>query len=180
MAEAQSSANPLTGDASDELAAPYVIQAGDLIEVSVWKNPELSRTVLVRPDGRISLPLLNEIPAAGRTTLELRDLLAEKLAEYVSMNEVSVIVHEVRSVAVSVIGEVQQPGRYPLQSRTTVLDALAMAGGLTEFASCRGITVLRSDGGRTRRLPFSYKKATSADGTEENFVIQAGDIIVVP
>jgi polysaccharide export outer membrane protein len=168
------------GETADDLPSPYVIQAGDLIEVSVWKNAELSRTVLVRPDGRISLPLLNEIPAAGRSAPELRALVAERLAEYVSTGEVSVIVHEVKSVAVSVIGEVRQPGRYQLQNRTTVLDALAMAGGLTEFASAGGITVLRSDGGQTARLPFSYKKAISPDGADENFVVRAGDIVIVP
>ncbi len=171
-------AAPAEANTADDLPAPYVIQPGDLIEVSVWKNADLSRTVLVRPDGRISLPLLNEISAAGRTAPELRDVLAAKLAEYVSNSEVSVIVHEVKGVAVSVIGEVRQPGRYALQNRTTVLDALAMAGGLTEFAADT-ITVLRSEGGQTNRLPFHYSKATSPDGAEENFVLRAGDIIIV-
>jgi polysaccharide export outer membrane protein len=123
---------------------------------------------------------LNDIQASGRTAVELRDTLAQRLAEYVSLNEVSVIVEEVRSVAVSVLGEVRQPGRYPLLSRTTMLDALAMAGGLTEFAACSGITVLRFDGRQTIRLPFSYDKATSPEGVNENFLVHAGDIIVVP
>jgi polysaccharide export outer membrane protein len=164
----------------NESLQPYILQPGDVIEVLVWKNPDLSRTVVVRPDGQISLPLLNEVSAAGRTALELRDDLAQRLTEYVSLNEVSVIIEEVRSVAVSVLGEVRQPGRYPLPSRTTVLDALAMAGGLTEFASCSGITVIRYDGHHTIRLPFSYKKATSPEGMDENFLVHAGDIIVVP
>ncbi len=164
----------------NEISPPYIIQPGDLIEVSVWKNPDLSRKVVVRPDGQISLPLLNDVQAAGRTAAELRDTLARRLAEYVSLNEVSVIVEEVRSVAVSVLGEVRQPGRYALLSRTTMLDALAMAGGLTEFAGCSGITVLRLDGRQTIRLPFSYNKATSPEGVNENFLVHAGDIIIVP
>ena len=160
----------------------YRIGTGDVLEISVWKNDQLSRTVTVRPDGMISLPLVNDVPAAGLTPLELRDSLTTRLAEYVPSAEVSVIVNAVRSFGVSVIGSVARPGHFDLTGPTTVLDALAMAGGLTEFASRRGISVLRSEeGGKKRRIPFNYNSAISEPDTpEHNLSLRPGDIVVVP
>src|SRR5690606_18010029 len=112
----------------------YRIGPEDVLDILVWKNPELTRTVVVRPDGRISLPLLNDILAAGLTPNELRQILSDGYAEYVNAAEVSVIVSEIRSVQVSVLGMVRNAGSYELGRQATVLDALAMAGGLTEFA----------------------------------------------
>jgi polysaccharide biosynthesis/export protein len=160
--------------------ATYRIGAGDVLEISVWKNEQLSRTVTVRPDGMISLPLLNDVQAAGSTPLQLRDTLAKKLAEYVPAAEVSVIVNRVRSFSVSVIGSVTKPGHFNLSGPTTVLDALAMAGGVTEFASRKSIFVVRAEPNGTKRLPFNYNKAISENDEGENFLLQAGDVVVVP
>jgi polysaccharide export outer membrane protein len=160
--------------------AGYQIGAGDVLEIAVWKNTELSREVTVRPDGMISLPLVNEIRAAGLTPLELRELLTKKLSEYVPSAEVSVIVKRVESYSISVVGSVAKPGRFTLSSPTTVLEAIAMAGGLNEFASRRSITVLRSDGkGASTRIPFNYNNAISGEASD-NLVLRAGDVVVVP
>lgn len=158
----------------------YRIGPEDMLQISVWKNEALSRLVPVRPDGKVSLPLLNDVQAAGHTPMELRDLLIEKLKEYIPSPEVSVIVVEPRSFKVSVIGEVPRPGRYDLRSWTTVLDILAMAGGFNNFASRARIFVLRPDGNSMARIPFNYNKAVSAGGEQENFYLRPGDIVVVP
>ncbi len=158
----------------------YRIGPEDVLDISVWNNAAISRTVPVRPDGKISLPLLNDLQAAGLTPMQLRDVLNKKLAEYIPAPEVSVIVREVHSFKVSVIGEVKKPGRHELKSRATVLDALALAEGLGEFAARGRIVILRTDGNTLKRIPFNYNKVVSADGELENFMLQPGDIIVVP
>jgi polysaccharide export outer membrane protein len=127
----------------------------------------------------ISLPLLNDMQAGGRTPLQLRDELIRKLSEFMSNPEVSVIVREVHSLKVSVIGEVKKTGRFELKSRATVLDVLAQAEGVNEFASRSRIVVLRTDRNGTRRIPFNYQELMKG-GEQENFVLQPGDIIVVP
>jgi polysaccharide export outer membrane protein len=158
----------------------YRIGPEDVLQISVWKNEAISRTVPVRPDGKVTLPLLNDIEAAGLTPMQFRDLLIEKLAEYMPSPEVSVIVLDPRSFKVSVMGEVPKPGRYELRSRTTVLDMIALAGGLNQFAARTKIFVLRPDGTVQKRLPFNYNKAVTAGGEQENFYLQSGDIVVVP
>ena len=159
--------------------ADYQIGPEDVLDISVWKNPELSRKVPVRPDGKISLPLVNDIQAAGLTPSELREQLAKKLAEFVPTPEVAVIVSEVQSLKVSVVGAVKTPGRFLLKSPATVLECIALAQGLTEFANRDKIVVLRQQGNGTQRIPFNYRKvAESSD--QDNFVVKPGDIIVVP
>lgn len=158
----------------------YRIGPEDVLQISVWKNEAMSRTVSVRPDGRISLPLLNDVQAAGRTPMEVRDFLMKRLVEYTPAPEVSVIVLEVRGFKISVIGEIPRPGRYELKSRTTVLDGLAMVGGFSQFASRSRIVILRPDGKTMKRIPFNYNKAISEGGEQENFYLGSGDIIVVP
>jgi polysaccharide export outer membrane protein len=159
----------------------YRIGPEDVLQISIWKNEAMSRTVPVRPDGKITLPLLNDVDAAGLTPMEFRDLLIKKLTEYMPAPEVSVIVVDPKSFKVSVMGEVPKPGRFELRSRTTVLDMLALAGGLSQFASRTKIVVLRPDGTKgMKRLPFNYNKAVSAGGEQENFYLQSGDILVVP
>jgi polysaccharide export outer membrane protein len=157
----------------------YRIGPEDVLDISVWKNTELTRTVSVRPDGRISLPLLNDIQAAGLTPAELRDMLAKGYSEFVNEAEVSVIVREIHSNKVSVLGMVRLPGRYELRSQTTILEALALAGGFTEFAKRNQIMVLRNDGRRAARLPFDYNSVLDF-GSAQNFVLRPGDIILVP
>ena len=151
----------------------------DVLDVQVWKNPELSRVVPVRPDGIISLPLVNDIRAAGLTPIELRQQVTQRLAEFIPSPEVSVIVREVHSVKVAVLGAVRMPGHYEVNSAATVLELIARAQGLTEFADRGRIVVLRQNGKATKRIPFNYRKV--AEGSEQdNFVVQPGDIIVVP
>ena len=158
----------------------YRIGPEDTLLVSVWKNDAISKTVPVRPDGMVSLPLVHDVRAAGLTPLELREVLAKKLAEYIPNPEVSVIVTKVRIFKVSVIGEVVKPARYELKSRTTVLDVLALAGGLNEFAARTRIVILRTDGKVMRRIPFNYNKVIAAGGERDNLSLQPGDVIVVP
>jgi len=182
---AQGPAVDLTG-----CLAEYIIGPEDVLDVAVWNNTEISRTVPVRPDGRISLPLLNDVQAAGFTPMQLRDTLAAALAKYVATPSVSVIVQEVHSVKVTVLGEVKNPGRYELKSRSTVLDVLAMAGGTTDYAERARIMVLRQRGASTEQIPFSVEKVTakrkptSARETVEkgsvNFCLMPGDIVLVP
>src|SRR5437762_488590 len=163
-----------------EADGDYKIGPEDVLDIAVWNNTAISRAVPVRPDGKISLPLLNDVQAAGLSAMQLRDILAKKLAEYVPAPEVSVIVREVHSFKVAVIGEVRLPGHYELKSRTTVLDILAKAGPFTDFASRARIFVLRLNGATKKRIPFNYNKVIAADGEHENFFLQPGDIVVVP
>ena len=162
-----------------EAANAFRIGPEDVLDVQVWKNEELSRVVPVRPDGMISLPLVNDIRAAGLTAVELRQEITQRLAEYVPSPEVSVMVREVHSVKVAVIGAVRMPGHYEVKSAATVLELIARAQGLNEFADRGRIVVLRQNGTETTRIPFNYRKV--AEGSEQdNFYVHPGDIIVVP
>jgi len=163
------------------VAADYVIGPDDVVMISVWKNDTLSRTLPVRPDGKISMPLLHDVQAAGLTPMQLRDRLALALAEFMPNPEVAVSVTEVRSYRVSVLGEVQQPGLLQLRSNTTILEALAMAGGFRDFASPSKIMIFRRDDkGQTQKLRFNYNRAVSSASEQENPVLKSGDVIVVP
>jgi polysaccharide export outer membrane protein len=164
----------------DHAGGGYRIGPEDVIDIVVWNNAALSRTVAVRPDGMISLPLVNDVPAAGLTPLEVRELVRTKLADYVEAPEVSAIVKEIRSAKVSVVGEVKAQGRYELKGRTTVLELLAQAGGLTDFGSRTRIVILRGTGSAMKRIPFNYNKALSANGTQANILLEPGDVVVVP
>jgi polysaccharide export outer membrane protein len=165
-------------------SAEYVIGPEDVLDIVVWNNAEITRTVPVRPDGKISLPLLDDVQAAGLTPMQLRDALAKSLARYIATLNVSVIVREVHSFKVTVIGEVRTPGRYTLKSRSTVLDVLAMAEGLTEFAARDRIVILREGPTTTRQVAFPYDQLIAKDGSKSvapgNFCVQPGDVILVP
>jgi len=166
-----------------EASAPdaYRIGPEDILNISVWKNDALTRTVPVRPDGKISLPLLSDVQAAGLTPSELQAVLVKRLSDYIPSPEVAVIVTEVRSFKVSVIGEVARPGRFELKSWTTVTDVLALAGGFTPFASRSRIVILRWDGNTHKRIPFDYKKLVDSGGAEgESFYLRPGDTVLVP
>jgi len=165
---------------SVEMSAAYQIGPEDLLDISVWKNVELSRVVPVRPDGKVSLPLVNDIQAAGLTPGELRDQITTKLAEYIPAPEVSVMVREVHSRKVAVVGAVKMPGRYEMKSPMTVLEAIALAQGLTDFASRDRIVVLREVNGKTTQIPFNYRKIGDDGAPQQNFFLRAGDIVVVP
>lgn len=179
-ASAQPAAKTAAAPAASPALDPYKIGPEDMLNISVWKNEALSRLVQVRPDGMISMPLLDDVGAAGLTPLQLRDVLAKRLAEFIPNPEVSVIVADVRSFKVSLLGEVGKPGRYELKSWTTILDLLALAGGFNQFAARSRIVVLRPSGKTMTRIPFNYNKVVSSGGEEENFYLQPGDIVLVP
>lgn len=158
----------------------YRIGPEDTLLISVWKNDAITKTVPVRPDGMISLPLVQDVKAAGLTPMELREELTKKLSEFIPSPEVSVILTEVRSFKVSLMGEVKNPARYDLKSWTTVLDILALAGGFNEFAKRNRIVILRPEGTTMKRIPFDYNKVISAGGEHTNIYLWPGDIVLVP
>jgi polysaccharide export outer membrane protein len=159
----------------------YVIGADDVLAINVWKEPEVSRTVPVRSDGKISLPLAGELQASGQTPRQLEKELASKLQSFISEPEVTVIVAEVRSQKFNILGQIARPGTYPLTNASTVLDAIAIAGGFRDFAKQKSIYVLRQnpDGGQSR-LPFNYKEVIKGKNSVQNIKLQPRDTIVVP
>ncbi|WP_034414614.1 polysaccharide biosynthesis/export family protein [Candidatus Entotheonella palauensis] len=175
--------NPPVADVTPlPYASTYRIGPEDKLTISVWKNDDISRTVVVRPDGMISLPLLNDVKAAGLTPEELRGQLTDKLQAYINNVELSVIINEIHSLKYSVLGEVSKPARYELTSRLTVLEAIAAAGGLKPFAARKRIVILRqaSADDAIERIPFNYDQAAASNGTEGNPELQPGDIVMVP
>jgi len=164
---------------SRAVSAEYRIGPEDVLDILVWKNPDLTKTVQVRPDGKISLPLINDVQAADLTAMELREALLKSYAKYFSEPEISINIREIHSIKVSVLGLVKTPGRYELKSEATVLEALALAGGFGDFAKLDKVFVLRSDGAHWTRLPFNYSKVLDGDN-RENFVLRRGDIVIVP
>lgn len=159
----------------------YLIGESDVLDVDVWKEKEISRAVPVRPDGKISLPLIGEIQASGMTPLQLQDDIVQRLKGFLANPEVTVIVTEPRSHHFNVVGEVAKPGTYPLTESMTVLDAIALTGGFRDFAKQTKIYVLRPmpDGTRAR-LPFNYKDAIKGKNLQNNVTLKPGDTIVVP
>ena len=158
----------------------YVIGADDVLDINAWKEPEITRTVPVRPDGKISLPLINDIQAAGFTPTQLATIITEKLKKYLTEPQVSVIVRTINSRRVYILGEVGRPGAYPLLPDMTVLQALSSAGGFTQFANSKKIYVLRSESGKQVKYPFNYRQVVAGQYTQQNIVLQPGDTIVVP
>lgn len=159
----------------------FVIGNDDLLSISVWKEPDISRSVPVRSDGRISLPLAGELQAAGRTPLQLENDIAGKLKDYVSEPEVTVIVQEIKSQRFNVLGQVARPGSYSLAQASTILDAVALAGGFRDFAKQKSIYVLRQNpDGREARIRFNYKDVIKGKNPAQNIKLQAHDTIVVP
>ena len=169
---------PKKADVKDD----YVIGVADELYVNVWKEPEMTRSVPVRPDGKITVPLAGDVQASGLTTHQLEENLTKQLASFVSSPSVTVTVTAVRSQKYNVVGEVAKPGTYDLSGPApTVLDAIAAAGGLKDFAKSKKIYILRvnQDGSRVR-LPFDYKQVIKGEALAQNVVIQARDTIVVP
>lgn len=159
----------------------YVIGENDLLDIDVWKEKEISRQIPVRPDGKISLPLIGEVQAAGLTPIQLQDTITQDLKSYIDNPEVTVIVDDPRSHQFNIVGQVARPGTYPLTESMTVLDALAEAGGFRDFAKQTKIYVLRpSPGGIRVRIPFNYKKVIRGANLQENVPLKPGDTIVVP
>jgi polysaccharide export outer membrane protein len=184
-AQQASVADPTAGARMPTSAPPaisdYVIGPEDMLQITVWKNESLSRELAVRPDGKISLPLLHDVQAAGLTPMQLQEKLATALGEFMPNPEVAVTVIDVRSYRISVLGEVQKPGVLQLKSDTTVLEALALAGGFRDFASPSKIVILRKNGdGQTQKIPFNYNRVVKDNRAEGNVTLKAGDVVVVP
>jgi polysaccharide export outer membrane protein len=158
----------------------YIIGAQDVLDISVWKEAELTRTVPVRPDGKISMPLLNDVQAAGLTPTQLADAITTGLKRFVTNPQVTVIVSQINSQRVYILGEATRPGAYPLLPGMTVLQALSSGGGFTQFASVKKIYVLRVTGGKQEKFPFNYKEVISGKNAAQNIELKAGDQIVVP
>ena len=165
---------------SPQAGAAYKIGPQDVLQIDVWKEPEITRSVPVRPDGKITLPLLNDVQAAGLTPMELASVIREGLKRYINDPQVTVTVEQINSRRVYVTGEVTRPGAFALLPNMTVLQALTSAGGFTQFAKTKGIYVLRTTQGKQVKLPFNYKAVINGKKPEENIQLQPGDTIVVP
>jgi len=159
----------------------YIIGESDLLDIDVWKEKEVSKEVPVRPDGKISLPLIGQIQASGLTPLQLQDNITEQLKQYISNPEVTVIVSDPRSHQINIVGQIARPGTFPLRESMTVLDAIAEAGGFKDFAKQTKIYVLRPmPGGIRVRIPFNYKDVIKGKSLQQNVQLKPGDTIVVP
>lgn len=159
----------------------YVIGPEDVLDINVWKEPDITRTLPVRPDGKISLPLVGEIEASGLTASQLQQIIAQKLKDYIANPQVNVIVQEVKSRTFNIVGKVAKPGSFDLAKPTAVLDAIALAGGFQDFAKVSKIYVLRRmPDGTQKMLPFNYKLVIKGKQLDENVELQSGDTVVVP
>jgi polysaccharide export outer membrane protein len=168
------------GSAAASTSADYRLAAGDKLRIEVYKDTQLSQSLQVRPDGKITLPLVGDVMAAGHTSMELRDAIATSLKEYIATPVVTVIVTETTPQVVYVTGEVTKPGAMPLATgHMSVLQALAMAGGFTDFANRKDITILRKGPSGMQKLKFNYKDALDDDNKREPLQLQAGDTVVV-
>ena len=157
----------------------YIIGPEDTLHISVWKEPDLTATLPVRPDGKISMPLLNDVQAAGLKPMQLADSITERLRKYIADPRVTVVVTAMNSQRIYVLGEVLHTGAMPLIPGMTVLQALASAG-FTQFANTKGIYVLRVQNGKQQKIPFNYKQVIKGEATEQNIILKPGDTIVVP
>jgi polysaccharide biosynthesis/export protein len=176
-------------EALDEATRPiskeFLLGPEDVLEVTVWRNQDLSRIVVVRPDGKISLPLIGDVQASGLTAAQVAAKIAARLTEFKENPNVSVSIKEVNSYFIYVLGEVLKPGKYPIKSYATVLQGVSLAGGFTNFASKSKMAVLRTvangDGNQHQiRIPVPYNELISGTGAIENFILKSGDTIVVP
>jgi polysaccharide export outer membrane protein len=159
----------------------FIIGNDDMLAISVWKEPDLTKSIPVRSDGKISMPLVGEIQATGRTPLQLEEDIAAKLQSFITAPEVTVIVEQVNSKKFNILGEVSKPGSYSLALAPTVVDAIATAGGLRDFAKRNGIYILRQDaGGKETRIPFNYKDFLKGKHIEQNIKLEPRDTIIVP
>jgi polysaccharide biosynthesis/export protein len=158
----------------------YIIGSEDVLYIHVWKEEHLSRTVPVRIDGKISLPLVDEIQAAGLTPLQLKELLMKRLKEFVDIPNISVMVMEANSFKVYISGQIKNPGVYRLRSETSLLQIIPMAGGFTEWANQKKILIIRKENGKEKRMTVNYKKIVKGDDPSSNIILKAGDSIIVP
>jgi polysaccharide export outer membrane protein len=168
-----------TGIPAEPALPKFVIGVGDVLSLTFWREERLSREVLVRPDGKISVPLLNDVQAAGYTPEELGGALAAAAAKYITEPDVTVIVKEIHSRRVFVVGQVVTPGAVPLTSGMTVLQVLAMVGGVHEYADQKHIAIIRMEQGREKRFRFNYDEVVKGHNVKQNILLQPDDTIVV-
>lgn len=176
--QVSSGANGLSKSATDD--PNYLIGPQDVLSINVWKEAEFTRSVPVRPDGKISLPLLNDVQAAGLTPMQLSSRITEGLKKYVEAPQVTVVVEQINSQRIYILGEVNRAGQFPLLPGMTMLEALSSAGGFTMFAKVTKIYLLRKSNGNQEKLPFNYKDVIHGKAPEQNIQLKAGDTIVVP
>ena len=167
-------------DQPGAVGADYILGPGDILDISAWQNPALAKLVTVLPDGKISFPLIGEVMAGGKTVAQLKGELEEKIIRYVPDPTLSVIVHQVNSMMVYVIGKVNQPGRHLLNANINVLQVLAMAGGFNPFANRGKVKIFRQQGGDTVIFPFDYDEVADGKKLDTNITLKRGDVIVVP
>src|SRR5688572_27666753 len=165
---------------AQDASADYKLHAGDSITVSVWKELELQRKVIIRPDGRFSFPLAGEVQAAGRSADQIRVDIESKLTKYIPEAVVAVMVEDVSGNRIYVIGQVTKPGMYVMNPELTVLQALSLAGGGTPFAKLGNISVIRGKGTSQKTLPFRYDQVVEGKSLQQNITLQSGDVVVVP
>ena len=177
-------ARPASAVAPAAAAAPsadeYVIGPDDVLSISFWREKDLSADVTVRPDGKVTVPLLNDVMASGRTPEQLRDAIQQLARAYLEDPTPTVVVKEIKSRRVFITGQVEKPGPYPLNDRLTVLQLIAVAGGLKEFADGKSITVMRTVNGRVVALPFNYRDVIRRKHLDQNVELRPGDTVVVP
>ncbi len=161
-------------------AGQYKIQPGDMLLVSVWKEEDLTQEVIVRPDGHISFPLVGEAKAAGNSVENLRRLIAQRLKKYIPDPVVTVSVRELSGNTIYVLGKVNRPGVFPIVRDTDVMQAISLAGGTSTYAALNDIKILRRENGRLRALSFKYAEVEKGKRLEQNIVLRAGDVVVVP
>ncbi len=176
LAKATPSAQPPMATVQD----PYTVKPGDMLSIAVWKEPDLQGPVLVRPDGTFSFPLCGQIDARGKTVNELQQLVSERLRKFISDPVVTVSIQEVKGNKVYVLGQVNKPGEFIVNPRVDVMQALSMAGGTTAFASLGEIVILRRTDAGQQALPFRYADVARGRNLNQNIMLQAGDVVVVP
>jgi polysaccharide export outer membrane protein len=181
QSDKQSGDKPGEGSRTAHSDSSYLIGADDVLAINVWKEPDVSRSVPVRSDGKISLPLVGELTAGGQTPLQLEQEITKRLQNYISEPEVTVIVTDSKSQRINILGMVARPGTYMLTGSATVLDAIAMAGGFRDFAKQKQIYVLRANAdGTEKRLAFNYKEVIKGQNPEQNVRLLPRDTVVVP
>jgi polysaccharide biosynthesis/export protein len=179
----QKAGAPSAGATAPQVTAndpEYKIGAQDLLRIDVWKEEQLTRTAPVRPDGKVTLPLLNDVQAAGLTPMQLAGVISEGLKKYINSPQVTVAVTEINSRRIYVTGEVARAGAFPLLPSMTVLQALSSSGGFTQFAKLKNIYVLRVEDGKQVKHPFNYKEVVNGRNPDQNILLEPGDVIVVP
>ena len=166
---------------TDPVVPPgYVIGTDDVLSIVYWKDKDMSADAKVRPDGRIALPLINEVQAAGLTPEQLHKKLTDESKKYMEDANITVVVREINSRRAFITGEVNKPGPYPITSPTTVMQLISMAGGLRDYANSKNITIMRSEAGKQVALKFNYKDVASGKNLKQNVELKPGDTVVVP